>query len=88
MYFYGEQNKSRWEGGAKKIKKRYQYFFKKGVFKGGTNVAKGGDQKIFLARLRAQILPPPLNKSPRTPLDTSNEKFGSKENSDKQKNLE
>jgi len=27
-----------------------------------------GGPKNFLARLRAQIVPPPLNKSPRTPL--------------------
>ena len=46
-------------GGAKKNKKRYQYFFKKGVFKGGAQCCQGGDQNFFV---------PPLNKSPRTPL--------------------
>ena len=53
--------------GAKKNKKGINIFSKKGFLRGGTNVAKGGDQKIFFARLRAQIVPP-LNKSPRTPL--------------------
>ena len=46
-------------GGQNKFKKRYQYFFKKGVFKGGHNVAKGGDTKNLFARLRAQIVHPP-----------------------------
>ena len=54
-------------GGAKKIKKGINIFSKEGFLRGGHNVAKGGDQKFFFARLRAQIVPP-LNKSPRTPL--------------------
>jgi len=37
MVFYGEQNKSRWEGG-KKNKKGINIFFKKRVFKGGQIV--------------------------------------------------
>jgi len=53
MYFYGDQNKSRWERGGKKNLKKVLIFFQKGVF-------KGGDQKFFFV--------PPLNKSPRTPL--------------------
>ena len=44
--------------GQNKIKK-VSIFFQKGVFKGGHNVAKGGTKKLC----------PPLNKSPRTPLD-------------------
>ena len=68
MYFYGEQNKSRWEGGQKKIKKRYQYFFKKGVLRGGHNVAKWGTQNFV----------PPLKKSPRTPLSLHQTKHSRK----------
>ena len=63
-YFYGEQNKSRWEGG-KKNKKGVNIFSKKGrVFKGGHTVAKCGEPKIFLARANCA---PPLNKSPVRP---------------------
>ena len=44
--------------GAKK-KKKYQYFFKKGVFKGGHTVAKGGGpQNFFGALTRANCAPP------------------------------
>ena len=50
-YFYDEQNKSRWEGGQKKIKKRYQYFFKKRVF-------KGGGQKKFMRAYPRKLCPP------------------------------
>ena len=64
MYFYGEQNKG---GGQKKFRKGINIFSKKGFLRGGQNVAKGGTKNFFLARLRAQIVPP-LNKSPRSPL--------------------
>ena len=53
MYFYGEQNKS-WGGGQKKLKK--VPIFKKRVFKGGHNVAEGGEpQKKILCPLPEQI---------------------------------
>ena len=59
MVFFGEQNKSRWEGG-KKNKKGINIFSKKGFLRGEQNVAKGGGpQKFFFACLRAQIVPPP-----------------------------
>ena len=48
--------------GQKKFKKGINIFSKKGFLRGGTNVAKGGDQKIFFARLRVQIVPPPKQK--------------------------
>ena len=45
-------------GGQKIFFLNYQYFFKKGVFKGGRG-AKGGDPKKYFPRSRAQIVPPP-----------------------------
>ena len=50
-------------GGKKKIKKRYQYFFKKGVFKGGTMLPKGGGQNIF-GPPPAQIVAPTPKQKP------------------------
>jgi hypothetical protein len=46
-------------GGAKKNKKGINIFSKKGFLRGGHTVAKGGDPQNFLARLRAQFVPPP-----------------------------
>jgi len=45
-------------GGKKKLKKGINIFFQKGVFKGGHNVGKGGDQKFFCALTRAHCAPP------------------------------
>ena len=55
-------------GGAKKFKKGINIFSKKGFLRGGTNVAKGGTKNFFLCAYARKLCPPPLNKSPRTPL--------------------
>ena len=59
--------------GGKKIKKRYQYFFKKGVFKGEAYCCQEGGPHKFFLRAYARKFCPPLSKSPRTLL-SSNEK--------------
>ena len=55
-------------GGQKKFKKGINIFSKKGFLRGGTNVAKGGDQKFFFARLCAQIVPPSKQKPSYAPV--------------------
>ena len=59
--------------GRSVVKKGINIFSKKGFLRGGTNVAKGGDQKIFLACLRAQIVPPPKQKPSYAPGKISKE---------------
>jgi len=67
VYFYGEQNKYRWEGGGQKhLKKGINIFSNKGFLRGGgTMLPKGGTPKKICAL--AHIMPH-LNKRPRTPL--------------------
>ena len=56
-YFYGEQNKSRWEGG-----KKINIFSKKGFLRGGAYCCQGGDPKSFFCVLMPANCAPPKQK--------------------------